>query len=53
MTARTTDRIDASTAEGAKPRHRMRPIMLTNEIAFDRLVGLLDEFVAQGSLPAL
>jgi hypothetical protein len=53
MTAPTTDRIDALTAEAAKPRPRMRPIVLTNEIAFDRLVGLLDEVVAQGALPAL
>jgi hypothetical protein len=31
----------------------MRPIMLTDEIAIDRLVVLLHEFVAQGALPAL
>jgi hypothetical protein len=53
MTAPTTDRIDALTAQGAKPRRRMRPLVLTNEIEFDRLVGLLDEVVAQGALPAL
>ena len=52
MTAPTKNRIDAFKAEGTKPRE-MRPIVLTNEIAFDRLVGLLDEFVAQGALPAL
>jgi hypothetical protein len=30
-----------------------RPITLTNEIAVERLVSLLKEFVAQGALPAL
>jgi hypothetical protein len=53
MTAPTTTRIDAFKAEGTKPRDPMRPIVLTNEIAFDRLVVLLDEVVAQGALPAL
>ncbi len=53
MTAPTTNRIDAFTAEAAKPHDRTRPIMLTNEIAVERLVSLLDEFVAQGALPAL
>ena len=53
MTAPTTSRIDASKPEASTPRDRMRPLVLTNEIAFDRLVGLLHEVVAQGALPAL
>jgi len=53
MTAPTTTRIEAFKANGIKPRDRMRPIVLTNEIAFDHLLGLLDEVVAQGALPAL
>jgi hypothetical protein len=36
-----------------RPHDRTRPITLTNEIAVDRLVSLLNEFVAQGALPAL
>jgi len=34
-------------------RDRTRPITLTNEIAGDRPVSLLNELVAQGALPAL
>jgi hypothetical protein len=53
MTAPTKNTFDASKAEGIKPRERAHPLMLTNEIAVERLVGLLSEFVAQGALPAL
>jgi hypothetical protein len=53
MTAPTTNRFEAFQAEAPKPHDRMRPIMLTNEIAVDRLLALLHEFVAQGALPAL
>jgi hypothetical protein len=53
MTAPTTSRTDAFKPEAITPRDRMRPIVLTNEFAVDRLVGLLHEFVAQGALPAL
>jgi hypothetical protein len=53
MTAPTTNRFDAFQADAPKPHDRMRPIMLTNDIAIERLVGLLHEFVAQGALPVL
>ena len=53
MTAPATNRFDAFQVEPSKPHDRVRPIMLTNEIATERLVGLLHEFVAQGALPAL
>ena len=34
-----------------RPHDRTRSITLTNEIAVDRPVSLLNEFVAQGALP--
>jgi hypothetical protein len=40
-------------ADVIKPHDRTRPIILTNEIAVERLVMLLDEFIAAGALPAL
>jgi hypothetical protein len=40
-------------ADVIKPHDRTRPITLTNEIAAERLVSLLNEFVAEGALPAL
>jgi len=53
MTAPTTNRFDGLKAESTRPHDRTRPFMLTNEIAVERLVGLLSEFVAEGALPAL
>ena len=50
MTAPTKNRFEADII---KPHDRSRPFVLTNEIAVDRLVSLLHEFVAQGALPAL
>jgi hypothetical protein len=40
-------------ADVIKPHDWTRPIILTNEIAVERLVMLLDEFIAAGALPAL
>ena len=36
-----------------RPHDRTRSITLTNEIAVDRPVSLLNEFIARGALPAL
>ena len=36
MTAPTTNRIDEFKPEAVTARDRMRPIVLTNEISFDR-----------------
>jgi hypothetical protein len=40
-------------ADIIKPHDRTRPIILTNEIAVEGLVSLIDELVAEGALPAL
>jgi hypothetical protein len=50
MTAPTENSFEAAVV---RPHDRTRPITLTNEIAVERLVALLSEFVAQGALPAL
>jgi hypothetical protein len=50
VTAPTNNRFEADVI---KPHDRARPITVTNEIAVERLVSLLSEFVAQGALPAL
>jgi len=55
MTAPVKNRFEASEAseaEAIKPHDRTRPFGLTNEIAVERLVSLLNEVVAQGALPA-
>jgi hypothetical protein len=52
MAAPTKNRFEADVIK-IKPHDRRRPIMLTNEIAVERLVSLLSEFVAEGALPAL
>ena len=53
MTAPTENRFDACKVEGVKPHDRTHPITLTNEIAVERPVSLLNELAAQGALPAL
>jgi hypothetical protein len=50
VTAPTKNRFEADVI---RPHDRTRPIIVTNEIAVERLVSLLNEFVAQGALPAL
>ena len=50
MTAPITSRFEADVI---KPRDRTGPLIPTNEIAVERLVSLLEEFVAAGALPAL
>lgn len=50
MTAPTKNKFETDVP---RPHDRTRPIALTNEIAVDRPVSLLNEFVAQGALPAL
>ena len=50
MTAPIKNRFEADII---KPHDRTGPIILANEIAVERLVILLNEFVAAGALPAL
>ncbi len=50
MTAPIKNRFEADII---KPHDRRRPITLTDEIAVERLVSLLNEFLAEGALPAL
>ena len=50
MTTPITSRFETDVI---KPHDRTRPIIPTDEIAVERLVSLLKEFVAAGALPAL
>ena len=49
----TTPTKNGFQADIIKPHDRRRPITLTDEIAVERLLSLLNEFVAAGALPAL
>jgi hypothetical protein len=50
MTAPTMNKFEADVV---KPQDRSHPFVLTNEIDVEHLVSLLQEFLAEGALPAL